>query len=120
MPEARFFWFRQWKFGLLIFAKCYRVDEKKFCYGRRTARRAMPVRILSTAETNQQQIAVIELEGYCRRICSKQPQDWSIVVQVSSTNSTVDDGDDSFVDKVAWGSTQIFGDTQISLHHSVV
>jgi len=50
--------------------------NKKLCYRRRTARRAMSVKILSTVETsstaNPQQIAVMELEGYSRPTCSKQ------------------------------------------------
>jgi len=41
---------------------------KKLCYRRRTARRAMSVKILSTVEisyaANPQQIEVMELEGY--------------------------------------------------------
>ena len=50
--------------------------NKKLCYRRRTARRAMSVIVLPTVETsstaNPQQIAVMELEGYSRPTCSKQ------------------------------------------------
>jgi len=52
--------------------------HKKLCYRRRTARRAMSVKILSTVEksctTNPQQIKAMELESYSWGTCSKQPQ----------------------------------------------
>jgi len=48
--------------------KCHVIFYKKLCYRKRTARRFMSVKILSTVETscitNPQQIAVMELEGY--------------------------------------------------------
>ena len=50
---------------------------KKLCYYRRTARRTISVKILSSVETsctaNPQQIKVMELEGYSQSTCSKQP-----------------------------------------------
>jgi len=70
--------------------------DKKICYRRRTARRAMSFKILSTIETicttNSQQIEVMELEGYSWSTCSKQPR--LVDCRVSSTSSTVDGDDD--------------------------
>ena len=103
-------------------------------------RDALSVKILSTAETKcttNPQIKVIELEGYRWSTCSKQPWfiDWSIGVVnkldrrrrlrrvLLTTRSTwrgeIEISKSVVWDKVQEGITLIFGDTQISLQHSV-
>ena len=80
---------------------CYAQDDyvihgqrvnKKLCYRRRSSRRAMSVKILSTVETscktNPQLIEVMELKGYSWPTCSKQPRlvDYCIGLHIAIVN----------------------------------
>ena len=68
---------RLW-FSFARVSDSHSVMNTKLCCHRKTARRAVSVKILSTVETscttNPQQLAVIKLEGYSWPTCSKQPR----------------------------------------------
>jgi len=85
----------------------------------------MSVKILSIVETscttNPQQIVVMELEGYRRSTCSKQPR----LIRLSSTSSIVDNYNDfccqhnqlpGVWDKISKGSTPILVKTQCGIN----
>jgi len=104
----------------------------KLRYRRGTARRAMSVEILSTVETscttNQQQLAVMELEGYSWSTCSKQPRlidrRIGVVYKLDRRRVLLTCRGEIFLVRTEFGAkfqTEVpyFGDTQISLQHSV-